>query len=325
MIKSPAEIHQLIANLVPKLSYGTKPANLYDPITYIMSLGGKRLRPALVLMGYQLSGKNPEDILKAAMAVEVFHNFTLMHDDIMDQAPVRRGQPTVHEKWNQTVAILSGDTMLVKAYDFLLEVNPKLLPLVIRRFNQTAVEVCEGQQIDMNFESEANVSESDYIEMIRLKTAVLLGFSLEYGGMLAEMDAKHTQLLYQMGECMGIGFQLMDDYLDVYGDKEKFGKQVGGDIIANKKTYLLINALAKADGTTKKQIDYWLAQKTFDPEEKVVAITTIYNTLHIPQLTQIRMNTYFDQSLELLNKITGNEAAKNTLINFAQNLMKRES
>jgi geranylgeranyl diphosphate synthase type II len=325
MIKNASEIQQLIASLVPKLSYGTNPANLYDPITYIMSLGGKRLRPALTLMGYQLSGNNPEEILKVAMAVEVFHNFTLMHDDIMDQAPVRRGKPTVHEKWNQTVAILSGDTMLVKAYDFLLEVKPELLPNVIRKFNQTAVKVCEGQQIDMNFESESVVSEPDYIEMIRLKTAVLLGFSLEYGGILAEMDAAQTRLLYQMGESMGIGFQLMDDYLDVYGDKEKFGKQVGGDIIANKKTYLLINALAKAEGKTKKQIDYWLSQKSFNPEEKVAAITTIYNELSIPQLTQIKMNAYFDQSFELLNSIKGDAEAKKVLINFAQNLMKRES
>ena len=317
-------IQEAITSGVEQLRFGDQPANLYDPITYILSLGGKRLRPALVMMGYQLSGQDPEAIVRPALAVEVFHNFTLMHDDIMDKAPLRRGKQTVHEKWNETVAILSGDTMLVKAYDLLLEVDRPYLPYVIRRFNQTATEVCEGQQIDMNFESESSVSEVDYIEMIRLKTAVLLGFSLEFGGIMAGMADHQIQTLYKIGEQMGIGFQLMDDYLDVYADKDKFGKQVGGDIISNKKTFLLINALQKANTSQKAELDLWINMNDADPAEKVKAVTAIYNDIGIPQLTKSMMDTYFDTALDDLDAMDCDDQAKMVLKQFAAQLMKRE-
>lgn len=227
----------LIEKEIAKYQYGESPAELYEPISYIMALGGKRLRPLLTMLSYSLYRNDPEKILKAAVAVEVFHNFTLMHDDIMDNAPLRRGQATVHEKWNANVAILSGDVMLVKAYDLLLESNPARLKEVIAKFNKCAAEVCEGQQHDMNFETLSQVNESEYLEMIRQKTSALLGFSLELGAILADAPESDCLLLKNMGESIGMGFQLQDDLLDVYADQEKFGKLVGGDIIANKKRF----------------------------------------------------------------------------------------
>lgn len=323
-MRSIPELQTLIKSEIESLKYGSHPENLYEPIRYIMSLGGKRLRPTLVLLAYQLAGRSPDEIIRPALTVEVFHNFTLMHDDIMDQAPLRRGKETVHEKWDQTVAILSGDTMLVKAYELLLEVKPSILKRAIERFNRTASEVCEGQQIDMNFEEMDVVSETDYIEMIRLKTAVLLGFSMEFGGMMAEMDQKSCDLLFQIGEKMGIGFQLMDDYLDVYADQTKFGKQVGGDIISNKKTYLLINALSESNPNQKKELNAWLSKPDFDPQQKVNEITRIYNEIGIPELTRKKMNEYFDASFALLEKLDVDSEARNELIRFAGLLMKRE-
>lgn len=225
-----------INSAIEQEDFGDKPQELYEPIRYIMSLGGKRMRPLLSLLSYQLYKDNIKEVIPASIAVEIFHNFTLMHDDIMDNAPLRRGQQTVHEKWNSPVAILSGDVMLVKAYQQLIANSPtEKLTEILEKFNRCAIEVCEGQQIDMNFEEQEQVQEADYIEMIRLKTAVLLGFSLEFGGILAMDNEADQALLYQMGVNAGIGFQLMDDLLDVYADQDKFGKQVGGDIIANKK------------------------------------------------------------------------------------------
>lgn len=323
-MKTIPDIQELIDKEVKALNFGQQPANLYEPIRYIMSLGGKRLRPMLVLLGYQLSGADVKQILRAALTVEVFHNFTLMHDDIMDAAPLRRGMPTVHEKWNSTVAILSGDTMLVKAYDLLLETDPKLLPEALRLFNKTAAEVCEGQQLDMDFEAMSSVSVEQYLEMIRLKTAVLLGFSLEYGALMGGIDPSVRKALYTAGEKMGVGFQLMDDLLDVYADQAKFGKQVGGDIIANKKTFLLIKALELASGESRKTLDQWLSLKTFDATEKVKAVTAIYDQLGIRELTAALMNTYFDEAFAILAGLQVNKSAKEILRSFAANLMKRE-
>ncbi len=320
---SVSELLTLIDRRIGELEYGQAPRNLYEPIDYIMSLGGKRMRPLLVLLAYQLRGTNVEDVIDAALAVEVFHNFTLMHDDIMDAAPLRRGQPTVHERWDSNVAILSGDAMLVKAYDFLLTVPPPSLKEVLALFNKTAVEVCEGQQIDMNFESEAVVSEKEYLEMIRLKTAVLLGFSMKLGGMLSGSDEANANRLYDIGEKMGIGFQLMDDYLDVYADQEKFGKQVGGDIIANKKTYLLINALEMANSDQREGLNKWLAFDG-DPQEKVQGVKKIYDDMGIPNLAKMKMNFYFDQSFKLLEGVEGSEEAKEALKQYTGQLIKRE-
>ncbi len=316
------ELQQKIEAHIKQLHFGEHPRELYEPIGYILSLGGKRLRPLLVLLGYQLFKKDVDAIIRPALTVEVFHNFTLMHDDIMDEAPIRRGMPTVHEKWDSTVAILSGDTMLVKAYDLLLEIDAEILKAGLGAFNKTAIEVCEGQQIDMNFESRNMVMEGEYIEMIRLKTAVLLGFSLQFGGLMARTSVQNLDLLYRIGELMGIGFQLMDDLLDVFGDQEKFGKKVGGDIISNKKTFLLIKALELADPAQSEILKDWLTKTSFDPDEKVSAVKGIYVELDIQQITTEKMNSYFDQSIELMNEL---DAETNLLKQFALQLMKRES
>ncbi|MFT6868691.1 MAG: geranylgeranyl diphosphate synthase type II [Cyclobacteriaceae bacterium] len=324
-MKSIPELQELIKQEIESLKYGEKPENLYDPISYIMSLGGKRLRPLLVLLAYQLKKADVESIIKPALAVEVFHNFTLMHDDIMDKAPLRRGKPTVHEKWDENVAILSGDTMLVKGYELMLHVDPKLLPEALRLFNKCAVEVCEGQQIDMNFETCPVVSVNEYIDMIRLKTAVLLGFSLELGALMAGFPESQRKQIYELGVNMGIGFQLMDDLLDVYGDQEKFGKLVGGDIVANKKTYLLITALSLAGAKQKDILSEWLGREKFDIEEKVNAIKTVYNQIGIKDLTTQKMDEYFDRAFEILNSIDASEEGKALLLQFTSTLMKRES
>nr|WKN36796.1 polyprenyl synthetase family protein [Tunicatimonas sp. TK19036] len=317
---------QKINESLQTYAFGNRPVELYEPIQYILSLGGKRLRPVLTLLAYQLfRDEDPtETILTPALAVEVFHNFTLMHDDIMDQAPLRRGKATVHTRWSPSVAILSGDVMLVKAYEMLLDVHSDRLSEVLKGFNQCAAEVCEGQQWDMNFEDQSAVAESDYLDMIRLKTAVLLGFSLQLGGMLAGANKQSQQQLYQFGEKIGVGFQLMDDWLDVYADQGKFGKQVGGDIIANKKTFLLIKALEQAKGKEAETLRFWLSQETFDKEEKVQAVKKVYDSLQISELTQAKMNACFEQGFRSLEALPVAEERKEPLRTFTQRLMQRE-
>jgi geranylgeranyl diphosphate synthase type II len=314
-----------LESFIREQNFGEDPKELYDPITYILSLGGKRIRPLLSLLAYGLYKKDPESILSQASAVEVFHNFTLMHDDIMDQAPLRRGKATVHEKWNENVAILSGDVMLVRAYDLLLPTPPTLLPKVIRLFNKTAAEVCEGQQHDMNFESREEVHEDEYVNMIRLKTAVLLGFALELGAILAEASEDDCQKIYDFGVNIGIGFQLKDDLLDVFADQAKFGKQVGGDIISNKKTYLLIKALELAEGDDKDLLDFWLTQSEFDKEEKVQAIKELYDKLRIRKMTEEKMNHYFSEGFAQLNTLHfKNEDFYQILRKITEDLIHRE-
>jgi geranylgeranyl diphosphate synthase type II len=245
---------------ISRQQLGTAPGELYDPIRYLMQLGGKRIRPVLCLMSYSLFKSDWEKVVPSALSIEIFHNFTLMHDDIMDKAPLRRGKATVHEKWNDNIAILSGDVMLVNAYQYLNQCAHLSLPAyqhLLTRFNRTAAEVCEGQQMDMNFELRDQVSVDEYIEMIRLKTSVLIGFSMELGAILAQKSNQVSDQMYKIGELIGLGFQLKDDLLDVYGDPEKFGKQPGGDILANKKTYLLIRALELAEGETKIELSNW--------------------------------------------------------------------
>lgn len=305
-------------------TYGANPDELYEPIRYIMSLNGKRFRPLLTLLGAGLYKDDLAKAVKPAMAVEIFHNFTLMHDDIMDDAPLRRGKPTVHEKWNANTAILSGDVMLIRAYDHLLDIDPAQLRRVLARFNQTAAEVCEGQQLDMNFEKRWDVTEDEYLEMIRLKTSVLLGFALELGALISDADATDVQLLYKAGENMGIGFQLKDDLLDVYGDPEKFGKQVGGDIISNKKTFLLIEALTKAEGAIKTELNDWIAKETFDKAEKVEAVRHIYDQLHIREITEQKISEYFNLGFESLEKLNVVPERKEPLLQFVHQLVNRE-
>ncbi|MBN3582565.1 polyprenyl synthetase family protein [Algoriphagus aestuarii] len=290
-------------------TFGESPSELYTPIDYILSLGGKRIRPLLSLLSFGMYQKNPERILKQALAIEVFHNFTLMHDDIMDQAPLRRGKPTVHEKWNANVAILSGDVMLVKAYDLLMDTDPTLLPDLLKLFNQTAAEVCEGQQYDMNFENLPEVKEEEYLQMIRLKTAVLLGCALKMGAILGGAGKKESDKLYEFGVNVGVGFQLKDDLLDVFADKAKFGKQVGGDIISNKKTFLLIKAIELAKGKDEEELNYWLNESEFDKEEKVNAVKSIYEKLGIKAMTEAKMNSYFEQGFQQLENIDFKDSA----------------
>jgi geranylgeranyl diphosphate synthase, type II len=319
------QVVRLLNQEIAALQYGEHPPELYEPIRYMMSLGGKRMRPVLTLLASYLFTDHWQKYTRPAIAVEVFHNFTLMHDDIMDAAPLRRGKPTVHTRWNNNVAILSGDVMLVNAYELFLGLKPEQMPAVIRRFNRCAAEVCEGQQLDMNFESIASVSEEQYLEMIRLKTAVLLGFSLELGGLVAEAPEKDTVLLRELGESIGIGFQLKDDLLDVFGEQAKFGKQVGGDIIANKKTFLLIKALQTASGKDQEQLQYWLSQKNFVAEEKVKAITDIYNRLNIRQLCEAKMNESFALGLFCLDKINAQPERKQVLREFIEQIIHREN
>ncbi len=313
----------LIEAEIKKQKFGSQPSSLYEPIRYIMALGGKRLRPLLTLLSYSLYKKDTNKIIPYAVAVEAFHNFTLLHDDIMDQAPLRRGKATVHEKWNVNTAILSGDVMLVKVYDMLLSLEEKKLKEVLPIFNRCAAEVCEGQQWDMEFESKKKVTESQYLEMIRLKTAVLLGFSLELGAVLADAPLQDRKALRDFGVNIGIGFQLKDDWLDVYADKKKFGKQVGGDIIANKKTFLLIKALEKATGKQKKELGKWLKAKKFKKLEKVEAVTAIYDGLNISAITEKKISHYFDQGFKQLDTLS-NSVNNELLKTFVRTLISRD-
>lgn len=321
---NPSLFLQTLDSEIARQRYGDQPTELYEPIRYLMAMGGKRLRPVLTLLGASLYTDDWQRAIHPAMAVEVFHNFTLMHDDIMDSAPLRRGQPTVHVKWNENVGILSGDVMLVQAYELLLAVDDDLLKPVLRRFNRTAAQVCEGQQWDMNFESRSNVTEAEYLEMIRLKTAVLLGFALELGAMAARAPVANCDLLRRIGECIGLGFQLTDDYLDVYGEPGKFGKLVGGDILANKKTFLLIEALEKASGPTRTELLRWLDAVDYNPVEKVESVTALYDQLGVGQATATLMNNYFDQAFFLLDQLPAETQRKAVLQQFAEQLISRE-
>ncbi|QCK13351.1 polyprenyl synthetase family protein [Mangrovivirga cuniculi] len=312
---------------IDEMSLPHQPAELYDPIKYIMNLGGKRMRPLLTILGYKLFSDDIEKAMPAAVAVELFHNFTLVHDDIMDEAPLRRGKPTVHSKWNQNVGILSGDVMLVKVYDQFLEldIDPLKLKSILGKFNVCAAEVCEGQQEDMNFETSDNVSESEYLEMIRKKTSVLLGFALEVGAEIAGATEVVCRQIRDFGINLGIGFQLQDDLMDVYADQEKFGKQVGGDIIANKKTMLLIEALKRAEGEDKKELEKWLNAEKFDNEEKVKAVTDLYNRLGVKDAIEERMNDYFSKAFNNLDHFPVAESKKDKIRLLADALIKRES
>ncbi|MBS0000907.1 MAG: polyprenyl synthetase family protein [Cyclobacteriaceae bacterium] len=316
---------QQIDQEIYNLSFGRHPENLYDPIRYILQLGGKRIRPLLSVLAYSLFQNDYMKIVRPSLAVEVFHNFTLLHDDIMDKAPIRRGKPTVHHQWNENTAILSGDVMLVRVYDLLLEVQPDKIHRVIKDFNNCAAQVCEGQQMDMDFETQPRVSEDEYIRMIRYKTAVLLGYSLSLGGILADANESDILLLTDFGINLGIGFQLMDDLLDVFADNHKFGKQVGGDIITNKKTLLLITAIELTRGREQEDLYRWIEMKNFDPAEKVQAVKAIYEKTGIRELAIDKMNHYFSNAQQDLDKIAVSEGKKVDLRDLTDYLMKREN
>jgi geranylgeranyl diphosphate synthase type II len=319
-----ANYFTLIEKEIKKHVFGKQPDSLYEPIRYLMRLGGKRIRPLLTLLSYSLYKDNAKEIVPYAVAVEAFHNFTLMHDDIMDKAPLRRGKATVHEKWNINTAILSGDVMLVRVYETFSTLEIAKLKKVLNAFNACAAEVCEGQQWDMEFETMNSVTESQYIDMIRQKTAVLLGFSLELGAILADASIEDQKALKNFGINIGIGFQLKDDLLDAYADPKKFGKQVGGDIIANKKTYLLIKALEKANGKQKQELLSLLSGKKMSATKKVKTVKEIYDLLSISILTEKKVNQYFDKGFKNLESLSVNPDKKALLRKFAENLIGRQ-
>lgn len=302
-----------------------KPAELYAPVDYSLGVGGKRLRPVLLLMAFNLFSDEIEKALPAALAVEVFHNFTLLHDDIMDKAEVRRNKPTVHIKFSENNAILSGDAMAFLSYQYLLESKSERIFDVMNLFTKTALEVCEGQQYDMDFEKRQDVTEAEYLEMIRLKTAVLLGCSLEAGALLANASDEAAQQLYDFGINLGMAFQLQDDWLDTFGDQEKFGKKIGGDIVANKKTYMLISALEKATEADKEILHKWLNANSFNAEEKVSSVTNIYKQSGVKEITEVKIEHYFLQASEIFDQIPVNDFNKKYFIELSNYILGRSS
>lgn len=319
------QIQAIIARETEALSFPQHPCDLYGPIRYTLGLGGKRMRPALVVLSCLGVGGKLEDALKPALGVEVFHNFTLLHDDIMDDAPLRRNKATVHAKWNANIAILSGDVMFAEAFRLISEAPGHVLKRVIDVFLKAAIEVCEGQQWDMDFELRNDVSIDEYLNMIRMKTAVLLGASLELGALCGGADNETASKLYAFGTNLGIAFQLQDDLLDVYGDPDKFGKRVGGDIVSNKKTYLKLKALELADNEARKALEQWYASKDFDELNKVNSVRALFDDLNIRHETEQMMDQFFREALQNLEAITFDAVYKNELIHMAAALMQRES
>ena len=321
-MKSIQELSAIISEELVRIEYPKTPASLYEPIDYILGLGGKRMRPILVLMAYQLFDKNIEKAISSALAIEVFHNFTLLHDDIMDNAPLRRGRKTVHKKWNNNVAILSGDAMLVQAFQLISEADNTIVKQILAVFSKAAIEVCEGQQWDMDFENRSNVSISDYLKMIEHKTAVLLGAALQIGGIIGGGTITEQKHLYAFGRNLGIAFQLKDDLLDAFGDTETFGKQIGGDIMANKKTYLYLKALELSDKDQRKNLEQYFS--TNDTSElKVDAVKIIFLNLDIPELTANLISEYHSRAMENLAAI--NSENKEPLLAFSALLLDRVS
>lgn len=323
-MKTADEILKMVNEFLDHLSYDRKPESLYEPIKYVLSMGGKRIRPTLMLLAYNLYKENPEDILMNACALETYHNYTLLHDDLMDNADMRRGHLTVHKKWNDNTAILSGDSMLVLAFQRMMQCDTKHLKDILDLFTVTALEIGEGQQYDMEFETRNDVKEEEYIEMIRLKTSVLLACALKIGAILADASAEDADNLYKFGEQIGLAFQLQDDYLDVYGDSKVFGKEIGGDITSNKKTYMLINAFNKANAAQREELTRWVSARDFDRNEKVNAVTRLYNEIGIDQLAQDKIAYYFAQSKKFLDAVNVPEEKKEELRKYAQKMMKRQ-
>lgn len=322
-MKTIAEYQELIAEQISLFEENRGALALYDPVSYILSIGGKRLRPVLTLIGTDIFDGKIEDTYQSALGIEMFHNFTLLHDDIMDDAPLRRGMDTVHEKWDVNSAILSGDVMFVEAFVKVTSCKTEYLRAVLDLFNVTASEVCEGQHLDMEFETRNDVTIPEYIEMIKLKTSVLVGCALKLGAILADATEEQANLIYDFGLNLGIAFQIQDDILDVYGDAALFGKQVGGDILANKKTYLLLNALELAKGDKKAELEKWLAISDHKAEGKVEAVTELFTQLEVKEHAEKVMWEYYDVSIKCLESLKLSEEKHNYLLNFAKGLMVR--
>ena len=318
------EILNLVNHYIDQLQYDRRPESLYEPIKYVLSLGGKRIRPVLMLLAYNLYKEDPERILMPAVGLETYHNYTLLHDDLMDNADMRRGHDTVHKKWDANKAILSGDSMLVLAYQRIQQCDSRHLQAVLDVFTETALEIGEGQEYDMTFETRNNVTEEEYIEMIRLKTSVLLACAVKIGGILADAPASDIDNLYKFGEQLGLAFQLQDDLLDVYGDPAVFGKAIGGDITSNKKTYMLINAVNRASKEQREELMKWITASQFDREEKVSAVTALYNQIGIRQLCEQKINYYFDECRKYLAKVGVGAERKQMLLDYTDEMMKRK-
>ncbi len=314
-----------IEKALREIVYPTSPAGLYEPIAYVLEEGGKRLRPTLLLLAYSLYRDDWQKALPAALGLETYHNHTLLHDDLMDRAEMRRGRTTVHRKWDDNTAILSGDAMLIMAFRHFLSCPLSSRPEIVSLFARTAAEICEGQQYDVNFESRIDVSEAEYLEMIRLKTAVFLGCAVKMGALMAEAPTEEADALYDFAEKMGLAFQIQDDYLDVYGDPQIFGKKIGGDILCGKKTYLLINALNKADEATRQKLCQLLADQNMRAEEKIAAVTAIYNQLGIPAIAQKAIEDFYETAWQDLQRIRVSEEHRETLWQYAQSLLGRKS
>lgn len=304
------ELREIVKAELDKQEYVEKPYSLFAPIQYIMEDGGKRLRPVLTLMAYNLYKDDISKALKSAIGIEIFHNYTLLHDDVMDDADLRRGRATVHKKWNSNVAILSGDAAAITAYKYIESCEDQYLRKVIDGFNQVAMDVCKGQQYDMEFETRDDVTEEEYIHMIYLKTSVLIAGSMRHGALIAGAPEDEFNALYDFGGSLGLVFQLQDDYLDVYGDVAEFGKKIGGDILANKKTYLLIKAFELAGKTEKAELNGWIQNLHSDPQEKIRAVTEIYNRLGVPEAAVEKINDYLEKSREALEKISVSKERK---------------
>ncbi len=324
-MKTSNELLNIFNEALASLPYDRRPESLYEPVKYVLSLGGKRIRPVLMMLGYQMFRHDVETILPQALALETYHNYTLLHDDLMDNADVRRGHPTVHRRWDANTAILSGDSMLVLAYQRMATCDQRHLPQVISLFTETALEIGEGQQYDMDFENRQDVTEDEYIEMIRLKTSVLLACALQIGAIMADAPDHDAHLLYKVGEQAGLAFQLQDDLLDVYGDPKVFGKAIGGDITSNKKTYMLINAFVRANTEQRSLLTKWCTAAEFDRNEKVAAVTAIYDQLNIRQLAEQKINHYFNAALDYLAQVTLPDSKKQPLADYLHQMMNRKS
>ncbi|MFP4019873.1 MAG: polyprenyl synthetase family protein [Bacteroidales bacterium] len=318
------EIRNIVEETLSGLRFKKNPGNLYAPVQYSLESGGKRIRPVMVLMGCNLFTDSIEKAIYPALAIEIFHNFTLLHDDIMDNSDTRRGRATIHKKWNTNVAILSGDAMLIKAYEFLSKTESEKLPLLLKVFNKTALQVCEGQQLDMDFEESNRVTEQEYLEMIELKTAVLLAGSLKLGALLGDAEEHDADNIYNFGRNLGLAFQLQDDYLDLYGDPNVFGKKIGGDIVAGKKTYLYFKACENADETDRNALNELMYSKSIEREEKINKVKMLYDKYKVSELTDNKIKEYYRQAEINYERIKVPANRKEPLWHLAEILLKRE-
>lgn len=323
-MKSNIEVVEIINEYIKSLDLDRNPKNLYEPISYVLSIGGKRVRPQLMLLAYQLYKDTVDEVLPAAAAIEVYHNFTLLHDDLMDNSDLRRNKPTVHKVWDDNTAILSGDTMLILSYHLIAQSPAKCLPEVLNVFNTATLEICDGQQYDIEFEHRLDVKAEEYLHMIALKTAVLLANSMKIGAIIAGASKSDIELIYQFGLNIGLAFQLQDDFLDVYGDPKVFGKATGDDILSNKKTYMLIQALNLSKGAVHQELLRWIEADTFDANEKIEAVTAIYNKVGIDRVCKDKMQEYFVKAIDCLEKVSVPSSKKNQLKELAEQLMNRQ-